>query len=364
MLLFIFKIYRTLKRVVAARKYPHQLAWAVAFGVLLGIVPHGNLLALGTLLFIFCLKLNHSAMGLTAIASSFAATLLDPFSHWVGNQMLSDDRIHGAMQTAWTWPLMPWTDLNNTIVMGSFTIGVMSLIPIFMLTYPLFRLAASIGVDAVDDELLTNTDDVGRDLHLAPETEVDSIEFEAVAADWVPSGSAAAEFSNVQLVSAEQSADQLTAPPLVVQQNAKPEQSLDTGFDPWSGTLYQDKPLARVSGPLLVPSDTHPSDENSAVLFEPVEEESVGDTRPTPAETIPTVQTRIDILRTSPLEVAGQTSQPLNLVPPPRGKMTSANSTSANSTSAQTPSADPAAMDEALNYLLRQLRDQHTGEAA
>ena len=43
------------------------------------------------------------------------------------------------MQQAWALPLVPWTDLNNTVVLGSFLIGVVALLPIFCLTLPFFR---------------------------------------------------------------------------------------------------------------------------------------------------------------------------------------------------------------------------------
>ncbi len=142
MIIFTIKLLKNIRTAIAGRKYPYQLAWAVAFGVLLGIIPHGNLLALATLIVVLSLRINHAMAGLTAVATTFLATKLDPVSDQVGTFVLAHPKLGPLMADAWQLPLVPWTDLNNTVVMGSFLIGVASLIPIFMLTYPLFRLFA------------------------------------------------------------------------------------------------------------------------------------------------------------------------------------------------------------------------------
>lgn len=143
MIIFMMKLLSSVRKAVAGRKHPHQLAWAVAFGLLLGIVPHGNLLAVALVIFVLTLKLNHAMAGLTAIGISFAATRLDPYSHQVGDFVLSHPEMHRFAASAWQLPLMPWTDLNNSVVMGSLLIGLVSLLPCFVLTYPFFRLFAS-----------------------------------------------------------------------------------------------------------------------------------------------------------------------------------------------------------------------------
>jgi uncharacterized protein (TIGR03546 family) len=142
MILWIFKLISTARRAIAGRKYPHQLAWGVAFGLLLGVIPHGNLLAAAILLIVLSLKINHAMAGLTAVGTTFLATHLDPYSDQVGQYVLSDPKFHEIATAAWQLPMMPWTNLNNTVVMGSFLIGVASLLPVFAVTYPIFRLFA------------------------------------------------------------------------------------------------------------------------------------------------------------------------------------------------------------------------------
>ena len=145
MIIWTIKLLSNVRKAVAGRQYPSQLAWAVAFGVLLGIVPHGNLLALVILICVLSLKINHAMAMLATVTTTFAAAMLDPLSHRLGEFVLMHPEIQPAAATAWQWPLVPWTDLNNTIVMGSFLIGIATLVPLFLISYPIFRWLASVG---------------------------------------------------------------------------------------------------------------------------------------------------------------------------------------------------------------------------
>ena len=118
MILWILKQVRSVRRAVAGRKNPHQLAWAVALGLLLGLVPHGNLLAFALVILVLSLKINHAMAGLTALVATCFAVKLDPYAHELGNFVLTHPQLEQTTQLAWSLPLVPWTDLNNTIVMG------------------------------------------------------------------------------------------------------------------------------------------------------------------------------------------------------------------------------------------------------
>ncbi|MGI9468624.1 MAG: TIGR03546 family protein [Rubripirellula sp.] len=142
MIFWIVKLVNSVRRAIEGRKYPHQLAWGIALGLLLGVVPHGNLLAFVLVILVLSLKINHAMAGLTAVCATFLAIKLDPYSHEVGNFILTHPQLQQTTQTAWSLPFIPWTDLNNTIVMGSFLIGLTSVVPVFLITYPIFRLVA------------------------------------------------------------------------------------------------------------------------------------------------------------------------------------------------------------------------------
>ncbi len=149
MVVFSLKLLNNVRKAIAGRKYPHQLAGGVALGVLLGIIPHGNLLALIVLATVLCFQVNHAIMGVVAIAASFGATRLDVYSHRIGEAVLTHPTGFQIAERAWAMPGVPWTDLNNTVVLGSFVIGVAATLPIFLITLPLFRWIAP--ATAVED---------------------------------------------------------------------------------------------------------------------------------------------------------------------------------------------------------------------
>ncbi|MGB0598944.1 MAG: TIGR03546 family protein [Rubripirellula sp.] len=167
MILWMVKLLSSIRRAVAGRKYPSQLAWAVSFGILLGVVPHGNFLAIAILIIVLSLRVNHAMAGLTAVAVSFLATRLDPYSHQLGEWVLSHPVVQEKAIAAWRLPLMPWTDLNNTVVMGSFLLGVAMLVPVFCISYPIFKSFAPPADQETDqaDERSTKAGNVGVGVH-------------------------------------------------------------------------------------------------------------------------------------------------------------------------------------------------------
>ncbi len=125
---------------IIGRNEPSQLAWGLSFGILLGLIPHGNLLAIVVLILVLTLRVNHGLAAVATVISSLLATRLDPISHPLGRQVLTHPEFSRHLAGAWQMPFVPWTDLNNTVLVGSFLIGVAALLPIFLLSYPIFHL--------------------------------------------------------------------------------------------------------------------------------------------------------------------------------------------------------------------------------
>lgn len=149
MILWTFKLIRSVRIAIAGREHPGQLAWSVALGALLGMIPHGNLLAVGLLLFVLMLGVNHAMVALVGIGVSFLAPTLDPTFDALGRWCFAQPQFADRLLLAWQYPLVPWTDLNNTIVMGSFLVGVLSVGPVFLISFPLFRAWAPVKTSTV-----------------------------------------------------------------------------------------------------------------------------------------------------------------------------------------------------------------------
>ena len=285
MILWTIKLYGFVRKAIAGRRHPGQLAWAVAFGLLLGIVPHGNLLAIILLVVVLSLKLNHAMAMLTAVGASFVAMRLDPVSHAVGQYLHAQPKFSEMASKAWELPMMPWTDLNNTVVLGSLTIGLTALIPVFMVTYPLFRLFAPKAEANDDQEAL----EPSQDHDPTPRQPRDRI------------------------VYVDRASEQVPAP-------------------------HRDRPAPRQ--PTVQPS----SERVDFVELSPETTTTTNHATTRPASDA-SIETRIDVIRIK------ESSE----VSPTQGT---------SATPSPDPNEPPQPMDEALNYLLRQLRDSQQRNAA
>ncbi|MEZ6091354.1 MAG: TIGR03546 family protein [Pirellulaceae bacterium] len=143
MIIWLYRQIQGIRKALAGRDDPEQLAWAMALGVLVGVVPKGNLVAVILVLGILALRINHSMAAVTAVAVSFAAKMIDPFTHKLGQWVLNVEALQNFYAWSWRQPLVPWTDLNNTVVMGSLLVGLMTLFPTYSLTLPMFRALAN-----------------------------------------------------------------------------------------------------------------------------------------------------------------------------------------------------------------------------
>lgn len=142
MLLWSWKLFRMFKTAVAGRQHPTQLAWAIGLGIWLGMIPHGNLIAVALGLLILSVRVNHAAATLTTVAVTLVASRADGLFHSVGDRMLATDSVRDTLSAAWQYPLVPWTDLNNTVMLGSFVVGAVVIGPAVALLLPLCRIWA------------------------------------------------------------------------------------------------------------------------------------------------------------------------------------------------------------------------------
>ncbi len=117
---------------------PHQLALGTAFGIAMGIIPKDSLFfyLLGLLLLLTNANLLCAALG--CVATSLIGVAADPWLHEAGFYVLSLDR----MEATWCWlaglPLMPWTNFNNTVVMGSVIAGAIAFLPTYLVSRWMF----------------------------------------------------------------------------------------------------------------------------------------------------------------------------------------------------------------------------------
>ncbi|MEZ6039339.1 MAG: TIGR03546 family protein [Planctomycetaceae bacterium] len=136
---FVLRPVRVLLKALLTQSTPAQMSWGFALGVLVGLVPKGNLLAIALGMVVAMLRVNLGVATATAIAVTFAASWFDPVSDAIGRFVLSLPSLQQFWIQLYNTPVMPWTDFNNSIVMGSFLLGLGLLWPLSRSSRPVFE---------------------------------------------------------------------------------------------------------------------------------------------------------------------------------------------------------------------------------
>jgi uncharacterized protein (TIGR03546 family) len=126
------ELQRTAQRLVAGDS-PHQLAAGFTLGMMLGLVPKANLIAVALGALLFSLRVNRGLAVAAAIAFSLVGAWADSFTHKVGASLLAIDSLQ--LMYAWLYglPLGPWLGFHNTVVTGSLAIGAYLAYPMYWL---------------------------------------------------------------------------------------------------------------------------------------------------------------------------------------------------------------------------------------
>lgn len=128
---WLLKQIRLIRQVWRYRGDPHAWALGVALGVLLGLVPKGNLTAVVISLLFFSLRVDLAIGLLTALAVSLLAGWLDPVTHAIGNILLGAPQLQSFWERVHRLPLVPWMRWNNTVVLGSLVLGAATTWPVY-----------------------------------------------------------------------------------------------------------------------------------------------------------------------------------------------------------------------------------------
>lgn len=114
---------------VSQHRSPDQVAMGIALGTSFGLVPTDNLASVTLLLAILFLPVNQlaaaSAWCIAFVFAGFVCAVPDAIGSWI----LSWEGIRVALARWHTLPLAPWFRLNNSLVLGSLSIGVLMVAP-------------------------------------------------------------------------------------------------------------------------------------------------------------------------------------------------------------------------------------------
>lgn len=129
---------RMLKR-TSKHHQPAHLAAAVALGIVVGLVPKANLLAIGLYAALLLLPIHTLLALAVSMVVAFAAGYLDPMTHALGSWLLRQE----MLRPLWYWldntAVLPWLGLHNTVVLGSLVSGVTAAAPAYLVALRLFE---------------------------------------------------------------------------------------------------------------------------------------------------------------------------------------------------------------------------------
>lgn len=145
-MLALLKLIQSIIKTLHSDGTPGQVAAGIAIGSVLGLTPLMNLHNL--VIFSLVVLLNVSFGGAMLGWALFVPVgfLLDPAFHAVGMELLRAPSLR-PLWTSWTnTPLIPYTNFNNTVVLGSFVGWMVLAVPIFFAArYGVARYRATVG---------------------------------------------------------------------------------------------------------------------------------------------------------------------------------------------------------------------------
>src|SRR5919106_3708059 len=146
-MLTLLKLLQSLIKTLHSDGTPGQVAAGIALGAALGLTPLINVhnLVIVALILVLNVSFGGAVLG-WALFAPFGF-LLDPVFDRVGRQLLLETPALQPMWTAWfNAPVVPYTNFNNTIVLGSLIVWLALSLPIFFAArYAVSRYRATLG---------------------------------------------------------------------------------------------------------------------------------------------------------------------------------------------------------------------------
>jgi uncharacterized protein (TIGR03546 family) len=142
----IIKLIQSLLGALHSEGTPGQLAAGIVLGSFLGLTPIFNIH--NAVIFAALVLLNVSFAGGMLGWAVFVpfGFLLDPLFDWIGHSVLLAPSLKGLWTSLYNTPIVPLTNFNNTVVLGSFVFAVLFAVPLFFVTrYAVARYRVTVG---------------------------------------------------------------------------------------------------------------------------------------------------------------------------------------------------------------------------
>jgi uncharacterized protein (TIGR03546 family) len=145
-MLAILKIIQSIFKTLHSEGTPRQVAAGIALGACIGLTPLLNLhnLAIFSLIALLNVSFGGGMLGMALFTPLGFA--LDPIFNRVGLGLLNSPGLRSMWTTWFNTPIVPFTNFNNSVVLGSFVSWIVLVIPIYFLArWGIARYRATIG---------------------------------------------------------------------------------------------------------------------------------------------------------------------------------------------------------------------------
>jgi uncharacterized protein (TIGR03546 family) len=142
----LVKLIQSLIGALHSEGTPGQLAAGIALGSIIGLTPLMNIH--NAIVFAAIVLLNVSFAGGMLGWALFVPIgfLLDPLFDSIGHALLMAPSLRGMWTSMYNTPVVPLTNFNNTVVLGSLVFALILLVPLFFATrLAVVRYRATIG---------------------------------------------------------------------------------------------------------------------------------------------------------------------------------------------------------------------------
>jgi uncharacterized protein (TIGR03546 family) len=145
-MLALLKLIQSIIKTLHSEGTPGQVAAGMALGAALGLTPLMNVhnLVVFSLLIILNVSFGGGMLGWALFVP--LGFLLDPVFHAIGLRLLEATSLRGLWTSMYNTPLVPYSNFNNTIVLGSVAGWLALALPIFFAArWAVARYRATIG---------------------------------------------------------------------------------------------------------------------------------------------------------------------------------------------------------------------------
>jgi uncharacterized protein (TIGR03546 family) len=120
-------------RILNKEASPRAIAAGLALGMIVGLTPKGSLHNLAVLFLVLMLNVNAASAFVAAGFFTLVAYLGDPLFNKVGYALLTAKPLQGFWTSLYNTPAVPWTDFNDTLVLGSLACALALFWPVYFL---------------------------------------------------------------------------------------------------------------------------------------------------------------------------------------------------------------------------------------